>query len=117
VATHDDLIHTCYEAFNARDLDTALANLHPDVDWPNAIDGGRLHGHQEVRNYWKGQFETYDPRVEPEAINEDEQGRTVVDVHQVARQLDGSLIADERVQHVYTIDAGLIARMDIRQEP
>ena len=41
--------------------------MHPDVDWPNMIDGGREHGHAAVREYWRKQFETTDPRVEPGA--------------------------------------------------
>lgn len=40
----------------------------------------------------------------------------MVDVHQVVRDLRGDVIADQHVQHVYTISAGLIARMDIRQK-
>lgn len=111
---HEDLIRACYAAFNARDLDAALAGVHTDVDWPNAVDGGRVHGREEVREYWSRQFETSDPRVEPQAFSEDELGRIVVDVHQVVRDLDGDVIADQNVQHIYTISAGLIARMDIR---
>ena len=111
---HEDLIRACYAAFNARDLDAAVAGVHTDVDWPNAVDGGRVHGREEVRDYWSRQFETIDPRVEPQAFSEDELARIVVDVHQVVRDLDGDVIADHNVQHIYTISAGLIARMDIR---
>jgi hypothetical protein len=117
VSAQRDLISACYAAFNARELDAALAHCHPDVDWPDAIDGGRLRGHDAVRRYWMRQFETIDPRVEPESVSEDEQGRTVVDVHQVVRDRGGGVIADEHVQHVYTIRAGLIARMDIAEKP
>jgi hypothetical protein len=115
LSAQHDLIRRCYAAFNARDIDAALAGVHPDVDWPNAIEGGRLHGHHEVRAYWKRQFETIAPRVEPQAICDDEQGRIVVDVHQVVCDLDGNVLADEHVQHVYTVTEGLIARMDIQQ--
>jgi ketosteroid isomerase-like protein len=52
------VIRRCYAAFNARDLDAALGGVHADVDWPNAIDGGRVRGHEEVRGYWTRQFET-----------------------------------------------------------
>ncbi len=117
MSAQHDLIRDSYAAFNARDLDAALAGMHPDVDWPNAIDGGRLHGHETIRAYWTRQLETIDPRVEPLAFSEDEGGRIVVDVHQVVRDHNGGVIADEHVQHVYTLSAGLIARMDIRQEP
>jgi hypothetical protein len=30
-----------YAAFNARDIDTALAGMSDDVDWPNGGEGGR----------------------------------------------------------------------------
>ncbi len=109
------LILRSYAAFNARDLAAALAALQPDVDWPNAIEGGRLRGHEEVRRYWSRQFEAIEPRVEPEAVSVNDQGHVVVDVHQVVRTLDGAVVADERVEHVYTIRDGLIARMDIRE--
>jgi hypothetical protein len=108
---HQDLIRACYAAFNARDLDAALAGVHADVDWPNAVDGGRVRGREEVREYWSRQFETIDPSVEPQAFSEDGLGRIVVDVHQIVRDLDGDVIAD---QNVHTFRAGLIARMDIR---
>jgi hypothetical protein len=117
VSARYDLIRTCYAAFNARDIDAALDGLRADVDWPDAIDGGRLRGHDQVGEYWRRQFETLDPRVEPTAISEDDQGHIVVDVHQVVRDREGGVIADQQVQHVYTISAGLIARMDIRHEP
>jgi ketosteroid isomerase-like protein len=110
-----DLVRRAYAAFNARDLDSALAALHPNVDWPNTIDGGRVRGHDEIRRYWMGQFEFLDPRVEPQDFFEDEHGRLVVEVRQVVRDLEGTLIADERVEHVYAFRDGLIARMDIRE--
>jgi hypothetical protein len=108
-----DLIRRSYAAFNARDLDAALEATHPAVDWTNAIDGGRLKGHQAVREYWAKQFETADPQVEPTDFF-DEDGRLVVDVHQVVRDLEGDPLSDRMVQHVYTIRYGLIERMDIR---
>ena len=49
----EELVRRAYEAFNARDLDTALSLMHQDVDWPNAIDGGRVRGHDAVRGYWE----------------------------------------------------------------
>jgi ketosteroid isomerase-like protein len=108
----EELLRRAYDAFNERDLDTALALMHPEVDGPDAIEGGRVHGHAAVRAYWQRQFETIDPRVEPEAFAE-EDGRLVVDVHQVVRSADGELLADQVVRHVYTLRDGLIARMEI----
>ncbi|MGH3043300.1 MAG: nuclear transport factor 2 family protein [Gaiellaceae bacterium] len=108
----EELLRRTYDAFNARDLDTALALMQQDVDWPNAIDGGRVRGHDAVRAYWERQFETIDPRVEPESIEEVE-GRVVAAVHQVVRDREGTVLADQRVRNVYTVRDGLIARMEI----
>ena len=36
------LLVKTYAAFNARDVDATLAAMHPDVDWPNGMEGGRV---------------------------------------------------------------------------
>jgi hypothetical protein len=109
-----DLLRRAYAAFNARDIDAALALLTPDVDWPNGMEGGREVGHDAVRAYWTRQWQLIDPYVEPVSISQDDEGRFVVDVHQVVRDLEGALLVDQHVEHVYTLRDGLIERMDIR---
>jgi ketosteroid isomerase-like protein len=101
-----------YASFNARDIEAVMAHLAADVDWPNAWEGGRLRGHDAVRDYWTRQFAAIDGRVEPIAITED--GDTVtVTVHQTVRDLDGQLQDDRMVTHTYTLRDGLIVRMDV----
>ena len=109
-----ELLAEAYAAFNRRDIDGVLALMRPDVDWPNGMEGGRVHGHDEVRAYWSRQWTTIDPHVEPVGIAPGEDGETVVEVHQVVRDLSGKVVFDQMVQHVYTIRNGLIERMDIR---
>ena len=104
-----------YDAFNARDIDTALTGMHPDVDWPNMIDGGREHGHSAVRAYWERQFATIDPQVEVERVTTFGDDEAVVDVHQVVRDREGSVLADNMVEHVYRLRDGLVERMDVRE--
>lgn len=53
------------------------------------------------------------PRVDPLAFHEDGSGRTVVDVHQVVRDLNGKVLLDRMVQHVYVVRDGKIERMDV----
>jgi ketosteroid isomerase-like protein len=48
----EPLLRPAYHAFNARDIDAALELMHPDVDWPNAWEGGRVIGHAALRDYW-----------------------------------------------------------------
>ncbi len=110
-----DLLVRTYQAFNARDLDSALSAMDPDVDWPNGMEGGRVHGHTGVRAYWTRQWSMIDPHVEPLHFKTDEAGRTVIDVHQVVRDLAGNVVLDQMVQHVYSIEDGLIQRMDIQE--
>ena len=110
----EQLLRLAYDAFNARDIEGALALMHADVDWPNAMEGRREHGHDSVREYWTRQFGLIDSHVEPVAFSEDDEGRIVVEVHQVVRHPDGEVISDRIVQHDYTLRAGLIERMDVR---
>jgi ketosteroid isomerase-like protein len=109
----EELVRRAYEAFNARDLDAALALMAPDVDWPNAWEGGRMIGHDAVHEYWTRQWAEIDPRVEPVGVRELPDGRIAVDVHQIVRSRAGELLADTRVEHVYTVRDGLIARMEV----
>ena len=104
-----------YDAFNTRDIHTALTGMHPDVDWPNMIDGGREHGHAAVRAYWERQFATIDPHVEVEGVTPLGGDEAVVDVHQVVRDLEGTVVADNMVEHVYRLRDGLVERMDVRE--
>jgi hypothetical protein len=115
MVTDRDFLKRIYTAFNTRDIDGALAGMHPDVDWPNGMEGGRVHGHAGVRAYWTRQWTLIDPHVEPRGFSTDEAGRTVVDVHQLVRDMTGKVIADEMVQHVYTVEDGLIRSMEIRK--
>jgi hypothetical protein len=107
------VVRDAYAAFNARDIEAALALMQPDVDWPNELDHTRVHGHAAVRAYWAHQFRLVDPNVEPTNISADTDGRLVVDVHQVVRDLDGEVLTDVMVRHVYLLRDGLVARMDV----
>ena len=109
----EELLRSMYAGFNARDIDAVLAAMTEDVDWPNAWEGGRLRGHDAVRDYWTRQWAAIDPRVEPVAIEPGVSGRVVVDVDQVVRDLAGEVMASGRVVHVYEMRDGLVARMDV----
>jgi ketosteroid isomerase-like protein len=111
-----ELIERTYRGFNERDIDGVLAVMTEDVDWPNAWEGGRVVGHEGVREYWSRQWGEIDPTVEPEEIEELPDGRVSVRVHQVVRTLDGEETLDAYVFHVYTLRDGLITRMDVVED-
>lgn len=108
-----DLLRRIYAAFNHREIDTVLAVMHPEVDWPNGWEGGREHGRKAVRDYWTRQFKAVSPNVEPQGFRTGDDGRIVVTVHQVVHDLEGKLLSDSMVEHVYTIENGLIRKMEI----
>ena len=110
-----ELLKRAYAAFNARDLDGALATMQPHVVWPNGMEGGVVDGHDGVRAYWTRQWGMIDPHVEPKTFTPDASGRIVVGVHQVVRELSGKVMFDRMVEHVYTLKDGLIQSMDIRE--
>ncbi len=104
-----------YAAFNARDIEAVLPALHPDVDWPNGWEGGRIRGREAVRAYWTRQWGVLDPHVTPVAFTTDDSGRTIVEVHAVIRDHDAKVLADHKIQHIYAFDAGLVRSMEIRE--
>jgi ketosteroid isomerase-like protein len=110
-----ELLKRAYAAFNARDLEGALATMRPDVVWPNGMEGGVVHGHEGVRAYWTRQWGMINPHVDPVGFTEDESSRIAVSVHQVVKDLSGNVLFDRMVEHVYTLEDGLIRSMDIRE--
>lgn len=108
------LLSHAYSAFNLRDIEGVLSILHPDVDWPNLIEGGRLHGHNAVRDYWIRQFGLYDSQITPLKIAADPEGSTlVVEVHQLVRSPLGQILSESWLQHTYTLKDGLIGHLGI----
>jgi ketosteroid isomerase-like protein len=108
-----DVLRTAYDAFNRRDIDVGVALMAPDVEWPNAVTGGFVHGREEVRKHWQEQFERVDPRIEVGRVSRRPDGRFAAHVRQVVRGHDGEPISDDQLVHVFAIDNRLITRMDI----
>ena len=109
-----EFLRRVYQCFNARDMEGGLASLHGDVMWANGQDGGYVHGREGVRSYWTRQWAMIDPHVEPRGFSTGPDGEIVVRIHQIMRDVAGSLLADKMVGHVFRIEDGLIRRFDIR---
>ena len=110
------IIEQAYSAFNKRDIDGALALMTEDVSWPKASEGGRVVGKEEIRAYWTRQWGEFDGHVEPLAITEEGERRVRVRVHQIVRNLEGNVLSDSQVLHIFTMNSGLIAAMDLGDE-
>jgi hypothetical protein len=108
-----ELLRAAYTAFNARDIDAALAVMTSDVHWPRAFKGDFVRGFEEVRAYWTEQWSEINPHVEPVAFYPEDAGQVLVKVHQIVRDLAGTVLADEYVGHRFTLEHGLIQGMEV----
>lgn len=116
MADNRTLIEQAYTAFNRRDIESALALMTEDVSWPKASEGGRVVGKEEIRAYWARQWSEFDPHVEPLAITEESGDKVRVRVHQLVKSLQGDLLSDSEVVHIFTVNNGLIAAMHLGDE-
>lgn len=108
-----ELIYKAYENFNKRNIDEVFTTMNPDVHWPKAFEGDFVKGFDEVRAYWTRQWSEIDPEVTPFGFRLLDDGRLEVDVHQIVKSLDGEVMFEGNVKHVYTFGNGLIDSMEI----
>ena len=107
------VIKQAYSAFNERKIDAALALMTPEVSWPKASEGGKVVGKEEIRAYWTRQWSEFDPHVEPLEIEEEDGGNVRVRVHQLVKSLQGDVLSDTEVIHIFTVKSSLIAAMNL----
>ena len=110
------LIEQAYLAFNERDVEGALALMSDDVSWPKASEGGRVVGKDEILAYWTRQWSMFDPHVEPREVVDLGAGKAEVRVHQLVKNLQGDILFDSEIRHVFTFEDDRIKRMDLKDE-
>jgi len=119
----DDIktIERLYDRFNARDINGVLTALADDVAWANGMDGGHVHGHDALREYWTRQWAMVSPRVEPVGFRQADDGAIVAEVVQTIRDLEGRPLEgqthglkDKTVGHVFRLRDGKVIRFDIQ---
>ncbi len=114
MGAEEDLLRRTYRAFNERDVAAVVATLHPEVEWPNAWEGGRLRGREAVAAYWERQFAVISSRVEPRGFTEVGDGSVEVSVEQIVEDArSGELLSKATVTHRFRIEEGLILRLDV----
>jgi nuclear transport factor 2 (NTF2) superfamily protein len=108
------LIRRLYESFNARDMEAALAAMHPDVVWANGMEGGYVHRREGVRDYWSRQWATVESHALPVKFSTAAEGNVEVEVHLTARDHQGNVVFDRMGTHSFHVVDGLVRRFDIR---
>lgn len=117
------LIKGLYDRFNARDIGGVLAALADDVAWANAMEGGHVHGHEAVRDYWTRQWAVVSPYIEPITFQPTGGGAVAVEVIQSVFDLNGQPLVgqahglkDKTVTHIFQMDSGKVARFDVQDD-
>ena len=101
-----------YKNFNDRKIDLVIANMSAGVKWANGMEGGYVYGHQVVKEYWTRQFSMVSSKVTPIEIKQ-ENGSATIKVHQVVHDLNGNLLGDEAVMHIFKLENGKIVAFNI----
>jgi nuclear transport factor 2 (NTF2) superfamily protein len=113
MTSEQQFLQGLYDAFNTREIETILSLMHPDVKWANGMEGAFVYGRDQVREYWRKQFERIQPELEPLHYDADENNRHIVTVHQIIRDGEANVLMEKTVQHIFTIENGLIRIFEI----
>lgn len=106
------VIDALWPALTARDIDSVVALLHPDIDWQDTMNGGRRVGRDAVRDYLLEVMATVVIVSTPIDIMPSGPDRYLARVNHVVRNKDGQLWGQEIVSHVLLMRDGLIVRVD-----
>ena len=114
MSSEEEMVESLYDLFNARDIEGVLSNLSENVVWANGMENTHVHGRDAVRAYWTQQWLAISPRVHPLKVSTTRDGSILVEVHQIVHDLDGKLLLDEKVGHVFQVEGGKVKRFDIQ---
>jgi hypothetical protein len=114
-----DLVREIYDRFRGGDEEGALALYHPDVevhDRPEIPDPQVYRGHEGVLSALgasRAEFAGLD--IVPEEFVDDGD-RVVVLFRFVGTGRESGVPIEQRLCHVWTVDDGLVTRMEVRSD-
>ncbi len=109
---NQNLLQNLYDAFNKREIEKILSMMAEDVKWANGMEGGFVDGRDNVRDYWRRQFEIFNPQLEILETEIDD-NKSFVKLRQIVGDLDGNVLDDKTVEHIFTFENGLIKLFEI----
>ena len=114
MASNVDLIRRLYEAWNAGDVETAMAGVAPDVEWvepPDNPDGSAWQGRDGVlaaMTHWTEPFDDWEFEVfEIEEVGD----QVLVGLKQWGRGRTSGAAVESDGWHVWTLRDGVGTRM------
>jgi len=106
------ILQMAYELFDRRDVDSLLALMTPDIEWPNLLDDSLLQGRREVRSYWEALWSVAKPRLVPKDFVE-EGDHVVVAAEIEVFDPEGRSLGPPSVGiHRFTFRGDLVARFE-----
>ncbi|MFB7911942.1 nuclear transport factor 2 family protein [Kitasatospora sp. NPDC056076] len=112
------LVLAAYAAYARGDIDAAVADLHPDVEWvePEELPNGGAHtGRDAVHAYLSASYAMWSElHSEPTAYR---RGADVVIVHHVHGTLTDGDALDLTVADVFTLHGGRVVSMHAHADP
>lgn len=112
----ENRIAQLYAAFNARDFDRCIAMMTPGVIWPDEAEDRLLVGAEDVLDYFTRVTSPLRAQYEPISLFTAPAGEVVVLARQIITSAsDGTLWSSTRVRHSFTLERGLVARLESRQ--
>lgn len=109
----ESILRASYAAFNARDIETTLKALGPDVEWHDQLVGEMIQGPKAVGEYWQRQWALLGPHFDLKHFEFDRNGDVVVTLIQTLRGMGDTVISQGLVRHVYQFEKGLVRRMRV----
>jgi hypothetical protein len=114
MTSKEQTINKAYKLFNERKVDELLSLMTSDVHWPNGWEGGYVNGHNEVKGYWTRQWKELNAIVIPVSFTRLPDGRIEVLVKQTVKDLQGDVLFDGHVKHIYSFANELVKEMQIQ---
>ena len=111
-----DVVRRGYAALNEGDVDRALVDIDPEIEWKTYLvpgpGGGTYHGHDGVRELWRDVRTVFgDYRNDPEEVFE--AGAKVISrVCIRGRGAKSGAEVEARIFHVFTFRDGRILRVE-----
>ena len=111
----EQLLRQLYPDFNERNIEQIMTHFAESADWPNGMTGGREIGHEAIRTYWTNQWQMINSQVTPISYRV-ANDHIILEVHQLIKDMEGSMLSDSIVFHTYKFVDGKITRMDISEQ-
>jgi ketosteroid isomerase-like protein len=112
-----EFVRSLYHAWFTDDRETALAGIHPDMEWvepPEAPEAETHHGAEGIiyaTERWLAGFEGW--HMEIERVRDLGEGRVIVCARQRGRGRGSSVDVEASIFHLWTVRDGLAVKMQM----